>query len=159
MDRPRRFWDDNRARRPLALLRRELPRSDPDLIKRGHAVDFDASKASLKLKKYSGSASREFALSRPPTILDHYAVGYATPLHLAAYNGNIERLTCCWARGDASIKRPLAMTPRAAAAAGHARCARAAWRRRGSELALRGPPAPGRPRGTGRHARGPRPRG
>jgi hypothetical protein len=84
------------------------------LIARGHAVDyFDASNR---------------LLSRPPTILDHYAVGYATPLHLAAYNGNIGAVELLLGAGAdvASIKHPLAMTPlHAAAAAGHGEvCAR-----------------------------------
>ena len=100
------------------------------LIARGHAVDyFDASKAVPKLKKIlwvSKLVNR--LLSRPPTILDHYAVGYATPLHLAAYNGNIGAVDLLLGAGAdvASTRHPLAMTPlHAAAAAGHREvCAR-----------------------------------
>jgi ankyrin repeat protein len=100
------------------------------LIARGHAVDhFDATKAVPKLKKIlwvSKLVNR--LLNRPPTILDHYAVGYATPLHLAAYNGNIGAVELLLGAGAdvASIKHPLAMTPlHAAAAAGHREvCAR-----------------------------------
>ena len=100
------------------------------LISRGHAVDyFDASRAVPKLKKIlwvSKLVNR--LLNRPPTILDHYAVGYATPLHLAAYNGNIGAVELLLGAGAdvASIKHPLAMTPlNAAAAAGHREvCAR-----------------------------------
>jgi len=100
------------------------------LIARGHAVDyFDASKAVPKLKKIlwvSKLVNR--LLSRPPTILDHYAVGYATPLHLAAYNGNIGAVELLLGAGAdvASTRHPLRMTPlHAAAAAGHREvCAR-----------------------------------
>ena len=100
------------------------------LIARGHAVDhFDASKAVPKLKKIlwvSKLVNR--LLSRPPTILDHYAVGYATPLHLAAYNGNIGAVELLLGAGAdvASTRHPLRMTPlAAAAAAGHREvCAR-----------------------------------
>ena len=100
------------------------------LIARGHAVDyFDASKAVPKLKKIlwvSKLVNR--LMNRPPTILDHYAVGYATPLHLAAYNGNIGAVDLLLGAGAdvASIKHPLRMTPlHAAAAAGHREvCAR-----------------------------------
>ena len=67
-------------------------------------------------------------MSRPPTILDHYAVGYATPLHLAAYNGNIGAVDLLLGAGGdvASTRHPLGMTPlAAAAAAGHREvCAR-----------------------------------
>ena len=100
------------------------------LIARGHAVDyFDATKAVPKLKQIlwvSKLVNR--LLTRPPTILDHYAVGYATPLHLAAYNGNIGAIDLLLGAGAdvASIKHPLRMTPlHAAAAAGHREvCAR-----------------------------------
>jgi ankyrin repeat protein len=100
------------------------------LIKRGHAVDyFDATKAVPKLKKIlwvSKLVNR--LMNRPPTILDHYAVGYATPLHLAAYNGNIGAVELLLGAGAdiASTRHPLAMTPlHAAAAAGHREvCAR-----------------------------------
>jgi ankyrin repeat protein len=100
------------------------------LIARGHAVDyFDATKAVPKLKKIlwvSKLVNR--LLNRPPTILDHYAVGYATPLHLAAYNGNIGAVDLLLGAGAdvASTRHPLRMTPlAAAAAAGHREvCAR-----------------------------------
>ena len=100
------------------------------LIARGHAVDhFDASKAVPKLKKIlwvSKLVNR--LMNRPPTILDHYAVGYATPLHLAAYNGNIGAVDLLLGAGAdvASTRHPLRMTPlAAAAAAGHREvCAR-----------------------------------
>ena len=75
-----------------------------------------------------GQQARESALNRPPTILDHYAVGYATPLHLAAYNGNIGAVELLLGAGAdvASTRHPLRMTPlHAAAAAGHREvCAR-----------------------------------
>ncbi|CAH0365282.1 unnamed protein product, partial [Pelagomonas calceolata] len=100
------------------------------LIARGHAVDyFDVSRAVPKLKKIlwvSKLVNR--LMNRPPTILDHYAVGYATPLHLAAYNGNIGAVDLLLGAGAdvASTRHPLRMTPlAAAAAAGHREvCAR-----------------------------------
>jgi ankyrin repeat protein len=100
------------------------------LISRGHAVDyFDATRAVPKLKKIlwvSKLVNR--LMNRPPTILDHYAVGYATPLHLAAYNGNIGAVDLLLGAGAdvASTRHPLRMTPlAAAAAAGHREvCAR-----------------------------------
>ena len=56
-------------------------------------------------------------MNRPPTILDHYAVGYATPLHLAAYNGNIGAVDLLLGAGAdvASTRHPLRMTPLACA--------------------------------------------
>ena len=121
------------------------------LIARGHAVDyFDASKAVPKLKKIlwvSKLVNR--LMNRPPTILDHYAVGYATPLHLAAYNGNIGAVDLLLGAGAgvASTRHPLRMTPlAAAAAAGHREVrARVGGRRAPStrdDGRLRRPPGP-----------------
>ena len=104
-----------------------VPHPLVQVLARGHAVDyFDASKAVPKLKKIlwvSKLVNR--LLSRPPTILDHYAVGYATPLHLAAYNGNIGAVDLLLGAGAdvASTRHPLRMTPlHAAAAAGNPGC-------------------------------------